>query len=177
MGQPVLLSSFTCFSVIDFSNMNKCINKHMMITACPFDMTQTVLERIFDMLSLYAETLILMYAQPVPRGLARMPHIYQYTFIYVIVFLQWYVFFHFCGSPAMLEGPLRFSMTLSHCLDVCMDWWMYYGQCMFLVNISTKKANLSMNAMIDVCETWYVGSSGHTYYQCGLSSLNAHIII
>ena len=25
----------------------------------------------------------------------------------------------FCGPPAMLEGPLRFS--LSHCLYVCMD--------------------------------------------------------
>ena len=59
--------------------------------------------------------------------------------------------FIFCGPPgppAMLEGPLRFS--LSHCL---------YGWRRFLVNISTKKVNLSMNAMTDFCQTWYVVDS------------------
>ena len=45
-----------------------------------------------------------------------------------------------CGPPAMLEGPLRF--WLSHYLYV----WMY-GRCRFLGNISTKKVNLSMNAI------------------------------
>ena len=32
-----------------------------------------------------------------------------------------------------------------------------------------------MNAMTNFRKTWYMGSSGHKYYPCGLSSLNAHI--
>ena len=32
-----------------------------------------------------------------------------------------------------------------------------------------------MNTVTNFRKTWYVGSGGHKYYPCGLSSLNAHI--
>ena len=43
---------------------------------------------------------------------------------------------------------------------------------------STSKGKPSLsneNAMTDFRQTWYVGSDGHKYYPCGLSSPNAHI--
>ena len=32
-----------------------------------------------------------------------------------------------------------------------------------------------MNAITNFCKTWYVGSGGHKYYPCGLSSPNMYI--
>ena len=77
---------------------------------------------------------------------------------------KWIEFTFFCGLPAMLEEPLRFS--LSRCLSVWMDVWMYI--CGLLVN---RKANF----VYDFCETWHVGSGRHRHYLRGVSSPNVYI--
>ena len=83
--------------------------------------------------------------------------------------MPWHSFNYFVvGSQLCWKDHLDF-----HCHNVCMDVCMY-GRCRFLVNISTKKVNLSMNTLTDFCKTWYVGSGGQMYYQRGLSSPNAH---
>ena len=74
---------------------------------------------------------------------------------------------HFCGPPAVLEGPLIRCHTV--CMDVCMN------DVGFSSTFQQKKVNPHMNAMTNFRKTWNVGSGGHKYYPCGLSSLNTHI--
>ena len=66
----------------------------------------------------------------------------------------------------MLEDHLHFC---------CHVFWMY--GCSFLVNISTKKENLSIKAMADFRKTWYVDSGGTstTHVVCRHQMANAHI--
>ena len=47
-------------------------------------------------------------------------------------------------------------------LHICSDWLI-------------KKVKYLEFCMGYIDETWYVGSDGHKYYPCGLSSPNAHI--
>ena len=75
---------------------------------------------------------------------------------------------NYCGSPAVLKGPFRFS--LSHYLQGCMD----------VAFSSTKKVNLRLykvNVMTDFCETWYLGSTRNKCYLCGVSLQIAHLHI
>ena len=68
------------------------------------------------------------------------------------------IYLSFCGQPAMLEGPLKFSfVTLSVCADVG-----------FLSTFSSTSKGKPLqsfsneNAMTDFHQTWYVGSGGGT---------------
>ena len=40
---------------------------------------------------------------------------------------------------------------------------------------NNKKVKYPEFCMGYIDETWYMGSDGHKYYSCGLSSLNGHI--
>ena len=65
--------------------------------------------------------------------------------------------------PCGLSSPNAHIYLIPH-LQICSDWL-----------ITKKKIKYPEFCMGYIDETWYVGSDGHKYYPCGLSSPNVHI--